>query len=166
MTSTIENAFGSRIMANGYLLNNELTDFSFSPKKNNNLVANRVQAGKRPRSSMTPTIVFSTSTNKPTLIIGSAGGSRIIGYVTQRIIDVLYNNMSLEDAINAPHILNRGGNIEAEEETSITNNLSQKGHLLDITPLASGLTAIHIDSEKNIIKGVSDPRRIGIALGK
>ena len=166
MTSTIENAFGSRIMANGYLLNNELTDFSFSPKKNSNLIANRVQAGKRPRSSMTPTIIFSTSTNKPTLIIGSAGGSRIIGYVTQRIIDVLYNNMSLEDAINAPHILNRGGNIEAEEETSITNNLSQKGHLLDITPLASGLTAIHIDSEKNIIKGVSDPRRIGTALGK
>ncbi|MDB3973103.1 gamma-glutamyltransferase [Gammaproteobacteria bacterium] len=166
MTSTIENAFGSRIMANGYLLNNELTDFSFIPQKNNNLVANRVEAGKRPRSSMTPTIVFSTLTDKPTLIIGSAGGSRIIGYVTQRIIDVLYNNMSLEDAINAPHIVNRGGNIEAEEETSITNNLSQKGHLLDITPLASGLTAIYIDSEKNIIKGVSDPRRIGIALGK
>ncbi len=166
MTSTIENAFGSRIMANGYLLNNELTDFSFSPKKNNNLVANRVQAGKRPRSSMTPTIVFSTSTNKPALIIGSAGGSRIIGYVTQRIIDVLYNNISLEDAINAPHILNRGGNIEAEEETSITNNLSQKGHLLDITSLASGLTAIYIDSEKNLIKGVPDHRRIGIALGK
>ena len=166
MTSTIENAFGSRIMANGYLLNNELTDFSFTPEKNNNLVANRVEAGKRPRSSMTPTIVFSTLTGKPVLIIGSAGGSRIIGYVTQRIIDVLYNNVSLEDAINAPHILNRGGNIEAEEETSITSSLVQKGHLLDITPLASGLTAIHIDSEKNIIKGVSDPRRIGIALGK
>jgi len=166
MTSTIENSFGSRIMANGYLLNNELTDFSFTPEKNNNLVANRVEAGKRPRSSMTPTIVFSTSTNKPILIIGSAGGSRIIGYVTQRIIDVLYNNMSLEDAINAPHILNRGGNIEAEEETDITNNLLYKGHLLDITPLASGLTAIHVDSDKNTIKGVSDPRRIGIALGK
>ena len=166
MTSTIENAFGSRIMANGYLLNNELTDFSFTPEKNNNLVANRVEAGKRPRSSMTPTIVFSTLTGKPVLIIGSAGGSRIIGYVTQRIIDVLYNDASLEDAINAPHILNRGDNIEAEEETNITNSLIQKGHLLDITPLASGLTAIHIDSDKNTIKGVSDPRRIGTALGK
>ena len=166
MTSTIENSFGSRIMANGYLLNNELTDFSFTPEKNNNLVANRVEAGKRPRSSMTPTIVFSTLTGKPVLIIGSAGGSRIIGYVTQRIIDVLYNNMSLEDAINAPHILNRGGNIEAEEETSITSSLVQKGHLLDITPLSSGLTAIHIDSDKNTIKGVSDPRRIGTALGE
>jgi gamma-glutamyltranspeptidase / glutathione hydrolase len=166
MTSTIENAFGSRIMANGYLLNNELTDFSFAPEKNNILIANRVEAGKRPRSSMTPTIVFSALTDKPVLIIGSAGGSRIIGYVTQRIIDVLYNNLSLEDAINAPHILNRGGNIEAEEETNITDNLIQKGHLLDITPLASGLTAIHLDIDKNIIKGVSDPRRIGIALGK
>ena len=115
---------------------------------------------------MTPTIVFSASTNKPMLIIGSAGGSRIIGYVTQRIIDVLYNNISLEDAINSPHILSRGGNIEAEKETGITNTLSQKGHLLNIMPLASGLTAIYIDSEKNIIKGVSDPRRIGIALGR
>ena len=166
MTSTIENAFGSRIMANGYLLNNELTDFSFIPEKNNSLVANRVGAGKRPRSSMTPTIVFSTLTGKPILIIGSAGGSRIIGYVTQRIIDVLYNNMPLEDAINAPHILNRGGNIEAEEETNITNSLIQKGHFLDITPLASGLTAIYIDSKTNLIKGVSDPRRIGTALGR
>ena len=166
MTSTIENSFGSRIMANGYLLNNELTDFSFTPEKNNSLIANRVEAGKRPRSSMTPTIVFSTLTDKPVLIIGSAGGSRIIGYVTQRIIDVLYNNISLEDAINAPHILNRGGNIEAEEETKITNSLIQKGHLLDITPLASGLTAIHLDIDKNIIKGVSDPRRIGTALGR
>jgi gamma-glutamyltranspeptidase/glutathione hydrolase len=166
MTSTIENAFGSRIMANGYLLNNELTDFSFAPIKNNNLVANRVQAGKRPRSSMTPTIVFSTSTNKPILIIGSAGGSRIIGYVTQRIIDVLYNNIPLEDAINSPHILSRGGNVETEEQSLITDILEQKGHMLNITSLASGLTAIHIDSEKNLIKGVSDPRRIGIALGK
>ena len=166
MTSTIENAFGSRIMANGYLLNNELTDFSFSPKKNNNLVANRVQAGKRPRSSMTPTIIFSTSTNKPILIIGSAGGSRIIGYVTQRIIDILYNNMSLEDAINSPHILSRGGNVESEEQTFISDILIQKGHILNITPLASGLTAIHVNSEKNFIKGVSDPRRIGTALGR
>ena len=74
--------------------------------------------------------------------------------------------MPLEDAINAPHILNRGGNIEAEEETNITNSLIQKGHFLDITPLASGLTAIYIDSKTNLIKGVSDPRRIGTALGR
>ena len=78
----------------------------------------------------------------------------------------MYIVVSFEDALNAPHILNRGGNIEAEEETSITSSLVQKGHLLDITPLASGLTAIHIDSDKNTIKGVSDPRRIGTALGE
>ena len=165
MTSTIENSFGSRIMANGYLLNNELTDFSFIAKKNGNLVANRIEGGKRPRSSMSPTIVFSKN-NLPLIIIGSAGGSRIIGHVTQRIIDVIHNNKSLEESIESYHILNRGTVTEAEGLNNIVKELIQKGHKVNITDIASGLNGIYINPVSQVITGVSDPRRIGIPMGK
>ena len=165
MTSTIENSFGSRIMANGYLLNNELTDFSFIAKKKGNLVANRIEGGKRPRSSMSPTIVFSKN-GLPLLIIGSAGGSRIIGHVTQRIIDVINNNKSLEESIESFHILNRGTVTEAEGLNNIVKELIKKGHKVDITDIASGLNGIYINPVSQVITGVSDPRRIGIPMGK
>ena len=165
MTSTIENSFGSRIMANGYLLNNELTDFSFIAKKNGNLVANRIEGGKRPRSSMSPTIIFSKN-DLPLLIIGSAGGSRIIGHVTQRIIDVIHNNKSLEESIESYHILNRGTVTEAEGLNNIVKELIQKGHKVNITNIASGLNGIYINPVSQVITGVSDPRRIGIPMGK
>ena len=164
MTSTIESSFGSKIMANGYLLNNELTDFSFIPKNENGLVANRVQPGKRPRSSMTPTIVFDKSTNEPILVIGSAGGSRIIGHVTQRIIDVLYHKKSLGESISAPHLLSRGDGIEAESITSREMHLKEMGHEVRVKKLQSGINAIYFN--KNLIYGEADPRRHGKALGK
>ena len=165
MTSTIENAFGSRIMANGYLLNNELTDFSFLPKKNGKYIANRVEGGKRPRSSMTPTIVFS-SDSLPVLIIGSAGGSRIIGHVTQRIIDIFHHNKTLKESIESLHILNRGLITEAEGTNAIVEKLTQKGHIVSIFNISSGLNGIHIDRSKDEIIGVSDPRRIGTSMGE
>lgn len=165
MTSTIENSFGSRIMANGYLLNNELTDFSFVAKKYGKPVANRIEGGKRPRSSMSPTIVFSKN-DLPMLIIGSAGGSRIIGHVTQRIIDVLHNKKSLRETIENHHILNRGSVTEAEGKNSIVKKLIEKGHKVTITDIASGLNGIYIDPQTHLITGVSDPRRIGIPMGK
>ena len=165
MTSTIENSFGSRIMANGYLLNNELTDFSFLSKMNNKYIANRIEGGKRPRSSMTPTIVFSPENNLPMLIIGSAGGSRIIGHVTQRIIDILYHNKDLKQSIESYHLLNRGEITEAEGENTLVNNLLNKGHQITITDIASGLNAIYINYNTGEITGVSDPRRIGISMG-
>jgi len=108
MTTTIEGAFGSHMMVNGYLLNNELTDLSFIPYgEGNTPIANRVEAGKRPRSSMAPTIVFNQS-GDPVLVIGSAGGSRSSGYVLQRIIAVLDWNMPIEDALAMPHVVARG----------------------------------------------------------
>jgi gamma-glutamyltranspeptidase / glutathione hydrolase len=79
MTTSIENRFGSRLMVSGFLLNNQLTDFSFVPNVNGNLVANRVKGGKRPRSSMMPVMVFD-SQNRLRIVAGSPGGSRIIGY--------------------------------------------------------------------------------------
>ena len=166
MTSTIENSFGSRIMANGYLLNNELTDFSFISKIDGKYVANRIEGGKRPRSSMTPTIVLSQNNNLPMLILGSAGGSRIIGHLTQRIIDILYHNKSLQESIESMHLLNRGSITEAEGINTTIDNLILKGHEISITEIASGLNGIYINPINNEITGVSDPRRIGISLGK
>ncbi len=165
MTSTIENSFGSRIMANGYLLNNELTDFSFLSEKDNKKIANRVEGGKRPRSSMTPTIVFSKLDDLPMIIIGSAGGSRIIGHVTQRIIDILYNKKTLQESIESPHILNRGQITEAEINSKTSDDLITKGHKINVTNIASGLNGIYIDPDTRTITGVSDPRRIGTSMG-
>ncbi len=164
MTSTIESSFGSKIMANGYLLNNELTDFSFIPKNENGLVANRVQPGKRPRSSMTPTIIFNKSTNKPILVIGSAGGSRIIGHVTQRIIDILYHRKSLVESITSSHLISRGNGVEVERITSREMHLKKKGHEIRVKKLQSGINAIYFNED--LIYGAADPRRNGKALGK
>jgi len=165
MTSTIENSFGSRIMANGYLLNNELTDFSFIPKKDGKLIANRIEGWKRPRSSMTPTIVFSKYDSSPMLIIGSAGGSRIIGHVTQRVIDILYNKKSLQESVESYHLLNRGRITEAEGTNKIILDLMKIGHDINVTDIASGLNGIYIDPNTRDIIGVSDPRRIGTSMG-
>lgn len=163
MTSTIESAFGSHLMVGGFLLNNQLTDFSFSPfgKDGKTLVANMVEGGKRPRSSMAPTIVFDAQ-GKPVLIIGSAGGSRIIGYVLQSLIAILDWDMNVEEALSMPHILNRGITTEMEEGAH-SQALEAKGHRIKVAPLNSGLTAIHINEGK--ITAAADPRREGIGMG-
>ena len=163
MTSTIESAFGSHLMVDGFLLNNQLTDFSFSPigKDGKTLVANMVEGGKRPRSSMSPTIVFDEN-DKPILIIGSAGGSRIIGYVLQSLISILDWNIPVDKALAMPHILNRGAVTEMEDDTYSTA-LKIKGHKVKIAPLNSGLTAIHVTDKA--ITAAADPRREGIGMG-
>ncbi len=161
MTSTIESAFGSKIMTNGFLLNNEMTDFSFEPIKNGKPVANAIEDGKRPRSSMAPTIVFDEH-DKPILLIGSAGGSRIIGFVLQRLIAILDWGMSVDDAIAMPNILDRGNGLESEVE--LDQSLIKKGHDVKIRDLTSGLTAIHINDNKII--GAPDLRREGLAMGE
>ena len=164
MTSSIEYAFGSGYMKDGYFLNNQLTDFSFLPEKDGLKIANRVQAGKRPRSSMSPTIIFDQN-KKPIMVIGSAGGSRIIGYVAQRIIAVLDWNMSPQQAMQMPTILSRGKVIEAESnmESSIIRALESKGHQVKQGDLNSGLTMIYHDGTS--YHGAADPRREGTAKG-
>lgn len=117
MTTTIENAFGSRLMTKGgFLLNNEMTDFSFRAEKDGAPIANRVEPGKRPRSSMAPTIVMKNG--KPYLVIGSPGGSRIIGYVAQAIIAYIDWGMDAQQAVAMPHLVNRFGVFEIEEGTA------------------------------------------------
>lgn len=118
LTSTIEGSFGSGLVVNGYLLNNELTDFSFIPAKDGLPVANRVEPGKRPRSSMSPTIVFGPD-GRVRLAIGAAGGSTIIAQVAKSIIGVLDWNLSAQDAIALPVIFAPGDTVYYEAGSSL-----------------------------------------------
>lgn len=165
MTTSVETAFGSHLMVGGFVLNNQLTDFSFKPTdENGQLVANRVGPGKRPRSSMAPVIVFDPK-GRPFMVIGSAGGSRIIGYVLQRIISVIDWKMGLQDAIDAPNILNRGNKLELESSgMNWAETFKNLGHPVLVGDMNSGLTAIQFKKGKLI--GAADPRRDGIAMGQ
>lgn len=164
MTTTIENGFGSRLMVRGFLLNNELTDFSFKSHADGVPIANRVEPGKRPRSSMAPTIVMKDGA--PVLAIGSPGGSRIIGYVAQSIIAHLDWGMDVQQAISVPHAVNRFGTYDVEEGTAaegLTEALTDLGYEVGSRALTSGLHAIAIGDG---LQGGADPRREGIALGQ
>lgn len=166
MTSSIESAFGSHHMANGYFLNNQLTDFSFQPRDEaGNLIANRVEPGKRPRSSMSPVIVFD-SDGEPFLVIGSAGGSRIIGYVLQRIISVIDWGIEIQTALDMPNIIARGPALEFEDiiVPEFPEALREFGHEVEVGPQNSGLTAIRVIDSGFL--GAADPRREGRAMGR
>ncbi len=164
MTTTIENGFGSRLMTNGFLLNNELTDFSFKTHSNGVPIANRLEPGKRPRSSMSPTIVMQD--DKPVLAIGSPGGSRIIGYVAKSIIAWADWDMDVQQALSMPHLVNRFGTFDVEQGTSaegFVDALTELGYEVNPRDLTSGLHAIEIG---DVLTGGADPRREGIALGE
>ncbi len=163
MTTTIENGFGSRVFVRGFLLNNELTDFSFRSHRNGVPIANRIEPGKRPRSSMSPTIVMQDGS--PSLVIGSPGGSRIIGYVAQAIIAHLDWGMDVQQAVSMPHLVNRFGTYDVEEGTAAeaqAEALTALGFEVNARGLNSGLHAIAV---KTGLEGGADPRREGIALG-
>jgi len=163
MTTTIENAFGSRLMVRGFLLNNELTDFSFRTHRDGLPIANRVEPGKRPRSSMAPTIVMKDG--KPVLAVGSPGGSRIIGYVAQAVIAWLDWGMDVQQAVSLPHAVNRFGTYDLEAGTAaeaLQAPLQALGYEVTTRDLNSGLHAIEIGGG---LQGGADPRREGVALG-
>ncbi len=165
MTTTIENGFGSRLMVRGFLLNNELTDFSFRSHSDGVPIANRVEPGKRPRSSMAPTIVMKDGA--PVLAIGSPGGSRIIGFVAESIIAHIDWGMDVQQAVSLPHAVNRFGTYDLEEGTAAADVLSapltDMGFEVSTRALTSGLHAIAIGEG---LQGGADPRREGIALGQ
>ncbi|SEF78900.1 gamma-glutamyltransferase [Nitrosomonas ureae] len=166
MTSSIETAFGSRIMVGGFLLNNQLTDFSFMPKTADGVpVANRVQSGKRPRSSMSPTVVFKDG--RALLVIGSPGGTRIINYVAGSLYRILARRLPIAEAIADGHIVAMGYGVELEsgrvdEPTLI--RLRERGHNIVLRDQTSGLHVIRID-EKAGLEGGADPRREGEISG-
>ena len=164
MTTTIENAFGSRVMAGGFLLNNELTDFSFRSHADGVPIANRVEPGKRPRSSMAPTVVLKDDV--PVLVLGSPGGSQIIPYVANAIIGHLDWGMDVQAMIAMPHLTNRFGTYTVEEGTdaeTLADPLRAMGFEVDAVGLNSGLHAIAIDDR---LHGGADPRREGVAIGE
>ena len=164
MTTSVEQRFGAHIMAGGFVLNNQLTDFSFRPQKDGKPVANKVEAGKRPRSSMSPTLVL-TADGDFHAAIGSPGGSRIITFVTQTLIGLLDWNMTMQEAIDMPHALNRNWVTELEEERGLdetAKTLEQMGHKLKVQKLNSGLHGIRrIDDG---LEGGADKRREGVVI--
>ncbi|SER73430.1 gamma-glutamyltranspeptidase / glutathione hydrolase [Tranquillimonas rosea] len=165
MTTTIENGFGSRLFVRGYLLNNELTDFSFATHEDGRSIANRVEPGKRPRSSMSPTIVMRDGA--PALVVGSPGGSRIIGYVAQSVANMLVWHMDPQQAVSTPHLINRFGTFDLEAGTdaeALEQPLQAAGFEVEVRDLTSGLHVIAIEDGRLI--GGADPRREGIALGE
>ena len=165
MTSSIENAFGSRLMVRGFLLNNQLTDFAFVPEVEGRPVANRVEPGKRPRSSMSPTLVFDSG-GALEMAIGSPGGSRIIGYVVRAVTGVLDHGLSVQAAIDLPHAVNRNGPTDLESGTAAAGSkaaLEALGHVVRETELTSGLHGIRVLPDGSL-EGGADPRREGVAL--
>ena len=165
MTSSIENAFGSRLMSGGFLLNNQLTDFSFSPSRNGSPIANRAGPGKRPRSSMSPTLVFDRADNL-VMAIGSPGGSRIIGYVAKTIIAALDWKMDMDAAIDAPNFVNRNGSTDLEKGSALESLkplLEDMGHTVKLFGQVSGLHGVRVT--KYGLEGGADKRREGVAIG-
>ena len=165
ITTTIETGFGSRVMSGGFLLNNELTDFSLAPEKDGRMIANRIEGGKRPRSSMSPAIIFN-SEGDPQLLVGSPGGSRIINYVAKTIVGVLDWGMDIQTAINMGHFVNRNGATDLEEGTeavTLQASLEARGHKVNVRNLNSGLHGIQFTADGYV--GGADPRREGVVLG-
>ena len=165
MTSSVENTFGSRLMVQGFLLNNQLTDFSFRPDNDGVPVANRVEAGKRPRSSMSPMIVLD-GRGRFRMAVGSPGGSRIIGYVIKTLVGVIDWQLDVQSAIDLPNITNRGRATEIErmgDHAGMLQALSKLGHDAVAVEMTSGIHAIVRDDRG--LWGGADPRREGVAVG-
>lgn len=164
MTSSIEDAFGSRVMAGGMLFNNQLTDFSFAPRENGRPLANRVQGGKRPRSAMAPVIVRDAA-RQPVLAVGSPGGSRIIGYVLHALVASLDEGRAPAEVVALPLVLSRNGPTEIDSDfpPALQAELERYGQVFKPGDLNSGLGVIRRHAGR--LQGAADPRREGRAAG-
>lgn len=165
MTTSIEDGFGSRVMVDGFLLNNELTDFSFEPEKDGMPVANRVEPGKRPRSSMSPTFVFDRK-NRLVAAVGSPGGPFIIDYVAKTLVALLDWNLDISGAIALPNFGSVGGPVLLEKGSGLERlkaPLEAMGHEVRIADLNSGVHGVNRIASG--WEGAADPRREGIAIG-
>jgi len=184
MTTSVEDAFGSRIFVRGFLLNNQLTDFSFVPRAvgpdgrvaaDAPLVANRVQPGKRPLSSMAPTLVFDRASSQLVASMGSPGGTWIISYVVKTLVSLLDWQLDVQQAIALPDFGSRNGPTELEADrfgADVVQVLQARGHTVEQVPMTSGLQAIVAahDRPGSPATGIrwnggADPRREGVAIG-
>jgi gamma-glutamyltranspeptidase/glutathione hydrolase len=170
MTTSVEDAFGSRQMVDGFILNNQLTDFSFDSRDASGPIANRVEPGKRPRSAMSPTIVFDKKTGRFVEAIGSPGGPLIINYVAKVLVGTLDWHLNMQEAIALPNFGSRNGPTELEAgrfPAAEIGQLKARGHTIRIGEQNSGLHGI----ERMELHGVplwfggADPRREGVAKG-
>lgn len=172
MTTTIESYFGSHIMVRGFMLNNQMTDFSFTPTENGKPVANRVQPGKRPRSSMAPTLVFDRQSGKLVAALGSPGGSQIIEYVSKTLVGLLDWDMDVQTAVGMGNFGSRNGPTEVEKglvTPQLVESLRGMGHQVAEIEMTSGTQAIMrktLPNGKPGWAGGADPRREGVALGE
>jgi len=175
MTTTIEAQFGARQMVNpsgkgtgGFLLNNELTDFNFAPNDSGGLpTANRVEPGKRPRSSMSPTLVFDKASGQVLISGGSPGGALIIHYTAKTLYGMLNWGMNAQQAINLPNFGATGAPTMLEEKrfpSSTVDWLKARQHEVRETEMTSGLQAIGRTADGFF--GGADPRREGVVMGE
>jgi gamma-glutamyltranspeptidase/glutathione hydrolase len=165
MTSSIEHAFGSRILVRGFLLNNQLTDFAFQPEAEGRPAANRVEPGKRPRSAMAPTMVFDRG-GALKLVLGSPGGAPIPLYVARTLGAVLDWGYDIQTAVAAPNFGSVNGPTLLERGTGAEDwgdALAERGHILNFAPLPSGIHAI--ERIPGAWRSGTDPRREGAARG-
>ena len=165
MTASVESVFGSTRMAGGMFLNNQLTDFSFeSHDEEGNQIANSVEAGKRPRSSMSPTIVLDKN-GEFLMATGSPGGNSIIAYTAKTLIGVLEWDLTPQQSIELPNLIARSENVRIESARASENfvsTLSDYGYLVDESGGEnSGLSIVLRDHQGNLVGGV-DPRREGV----
>jgi len=175
MTMSVERAFGARISAGGFVLNNQLTDFSFVASKSGKPVANRVESGKRPRSSMSPSLVLNFD-GSLFAVVGSPGGSRIIGYTARALLGLIDWQMPMQQAVSQLHVINRNNWTELED-TAVGSDLAgtlkqfarlaaplaDLGHAVEVKPLTSGLHGIRI-LKNGQLDGGADPRREGTVV--
>ncbi|OUY01030.1 MAG: gamma-glutamyltransferase [Hyphomonadaceae bacterium TMED5] len=166
MTATVESAFGASRWASGFLLNNELTDFSRAPTLNGLPIANAPAGGKRPRSSMSPSLVFDDAGDL-FMVTGSPGGNQIIAYVSKTLVGVLDWGMSAQEAVDFPNIIARGETVGVEtsrgEGAEIGTMLTGRGYsVAERSGENSGLHAIVVREDS--LEGAADPRREGIVI--
>ena len=172
MTTTIEDAFGARQMVKGFLLNNELTDFSFLPRDaQGRRIANRVQPNKRPRSSMSPTLVFDKATGQLVMSVGSPGGAMIIHFTAKALYGVLDWGMGPQQALALPNFGTVGGPLVLEAGRFAPTTLSalrERGHEVREQALTSGIQAVvrRTVNGKNVWVSGADPRREGEVMGE
>ena len=171
-TSSIESSMGARVMVGGFLLNNQLTDFSFTPRDaDGRPVANRVQPGKRPRSSMSPTLVFDARSHRLLAVLGSPGGSLIIPYVAQTLLAVLNTQLTPQQAVSLPHVASLNGPTLVESgrfPPDWLQRLQALGAPVQALPMASGLHVLVNLGTADTPRWATgiDPRREGAAAGQ
>jgi len=168
MTTSIEDGFGARQMVHGFLLNNQLTDFSFAPADAaGRPIANRVEPGKRPRSSMSPTLVFDQASGQLLMSAGSPGGALIIHYTAKTLLGALAWGMNAQAAIDLPNFGSLNGPTLLEEKrfpVATVEALQARGHEVREMPMVSGLQVIQRTREGYF--GGADPRREGVVMGE